>query len=185
MYRPKEVKAQDRAIGLCTVSQFPTQAAPMIANESISQFPIHSAIPRDQSAGTNSSFIGAAERISSTKRRRKLFDEAIQKRSVFVGNSSTQSDCNLNSTKQTTSKSSVVTSHVPDVASAIEDLLEQTTKVKSGLSYNSITSFHFYFIFSFKSFCFPFFLRFKIRSHLERLAAIKVYPSIRIDVFYV
>ncbi|KAE8637414.1 hypothetical protein CSA_021614 [Cucumis sativus] len=119
----------------------------MIANESVSQFPIHSAILRDQSAGTNSSSIGAAERISSTKRRRKLFDEAIQKRSVFVGNSSTQSDCNLNSTKQTTSKSSVVTSHVPDVASAIEDLLEQTTKVKSGLSFNSITSFHFYFYF--------------------------------------
>ncbi|KAE8637254.1 hypothetical protein CSA_018903, partial [Cucumis sativus] len=68
LYRPKEVKAQDRATGLCTVSQFPTQAAPMIANESISQFPIHSAIPRDQSAGTNSSFIGAAERISSTKK---------------------------------------------------------------------------------------------------------------------
>ncbi|KAE8637377.1 hypothetical protein CSA_004470, partial [Cucumis sativus] len=63
----------------------------MIANESISQFPIHSAIPRDQSAGTNSSFIGAAERISSTKK-------------------------------------SAITSHVPDVASAIEDLLEQTTK---------------------------------------------------------
>ncbi|KAE8637275.1 hypothetical protein CSA_021752, partial [Cucumis sativus] len=65
----------------------------MIANESISQFPIHSAIPRDQSAGTNSSFIGAAERISSTKK-------------------------------------SAITSHVPDVASAIEDLLEQTTKIQ-------------------------------------------------------
>ncbi|XP_016899871.2 uncharacterized protein LOC103487611 isoform X2 [Cucumis melo] len=130
LYRPKEVTAQDRAAGLCTVSQFPTQAAPMIANESISQFPIHSTIPRDQSAGTNSSSIEAVEQISSTKKKRKFFDEAIQKRPLFLGNSSTQSDCNLNSTKQTTSKSSVVTTHVPDVASAIEDLLEQTTKIQ-------------------------------------------------------
>ncbi|XP_038898756.1 DNA topoisomerase 2-binding protein 1 isoform X2 [Benincasa hispida] len=129
LYRPKEVTAQDRAAGLCTVSQFPTQTVQRIASESESQFPIHSAIPRDQSTGTNSSSIGEVEQISFTKKRRKFLDEAIQKRSLFVGNSSTHFDCNLNSTKETTSKSSVVTSHVPDVAAAIEDLLEQTTKI--------------------------------------------------------
>lgn len=126
LYRPKEVTAQDREAGLCTVSQFPTQAVQMIAGESQSQFPIHSVIMRGKSAATNSSSMGEVEQIRSNKRP-KFLDEAIQKRSLY-----SPSDCNLNSTRETTSKSSVVTSHVPDVASAIEDLLEQTTKVKYG-----------------------------------------------------
>lgn len=129
LYRPKEVTAQDREAGLCTVSQFPTQAGQMIAGEGESQFPTHSAILRDQSAGTNSSSMGEVEQISFTNKKRKFLDEPIQKRPIFVGNSLTHFDCNLNSTRETTSKSSVVTSHVPDVAAAIEDLLEQTSKI--------------------------------------------------------
>lgn len=132
MYRPKEVTAQDTEAGLCTVSQFPTQAVQMIARESQSQFPIHSAIQNDQSAGTIGSSMGEVKQLSYINKKPKLLDEAKQKCPLFVGNSLTHSDCNLNSTKETTSKSSVVTSHVPDVASAIEDLLEQTSKVKYG-----------------------------------------------------
>lgn len=104
----------------------------MIAGEGESQFPTHSAILRDQSAGTNSSSMGEVEQISFTNKKRKFLDEPIQKRPIFVGKSLTHFDCNLNSTRETTSKSSVVTSHVPDVAAAIEDLLEQTSKVKYG-----------------------------------------------------
>ncbi|XP_022134020.1 DNA topoisomerase 2-binding protein 1 [Momordica charantia] len=129
LYRPKEVTAQDTEAGLCTVSQFPTQAVQMIARESQSQFPIHSAIQNDQSAGTIGSSMGEVKQLSYINKKPKLLDEAKQKCPLFVGNSLTHSDCNLNSTKETTSKSSVVTSHVPDVASAIEDLLEQTSKI--------------------------------------------------------
>lgn len=132
LYRPKEVTAQDREAGLYTVSQFPTQAVQTIASESQSQFPIHSAILRDQSARTNGSSMGEVEQLSLSNKKPKFLDEAKQKRPPFVGNSLAHFDCNVNSTRETTSKSSVGASHVPDVAAAIEDLLEQTSKVKYG-----------------------------------------------------
>ncbi|XP_057442668.1 uncharacterized protein LOC130734326 isoform X2 [Lotus japonicus] len=125
-FLPKEVTAQDQEAGVCTVSQFPTQAVRMISDMP-SQFPSQS-----QSLGSAASknvFCevgnhGADYTASSTSSKRARHDKVPS-----AINSGTHVN-DMNNTEENLVKDAGEISHaVPDVASAIEDLLEQTSKI--------------------------------------------------------
>lgn len=46
-FRPKAVTVQDREAGLCTMTQYPTQAAQMVSGYCISELPSQPKVPTD------------------------------------------------------------------------------------------------------------------------------------------
>ncbi|XP_038700037.1 DNA topoisomerase 2-binding protein 1-A isoform X2 [Tripterygium wilfordii] len=128
---PKEVTAEDREAGFCTVSQFPTQAARTLSGESPSQFvsQLHEPIITP-GIGVNSS--REMTKQSSVNCKRARISEDDNEKSRFLGEEhATDSICNLNSNGDDISKDiGEPCNLVPDVAAAIEDLLEQTSKIQ-------------------------------------------------------
>ncbi|EEF42097.1 topbp1, putative [Ricinus communis] len=131
-FRPKEVTSQDQEAGLCTVSQFPTQAARMISGENPSQLISQS---RDlRSAPTQTGSIGifsfgedAQKSTKYSKKARLLKSDDQEAQLSFHLDDPVYT---INSTRGNDSKDTAGSSHgVPDVAAAIEDLLEQTSKI--------------------------------------------------------
>ncbi|GLT55836.1 hypothetical protein SLA2020_289240 [Shorea laevis] len=139
---PKEVTAQDQEAGLCTVSQFPTQAFPMISSDNPLEFTSHSQdhrnAPTQTVNGKNGSIIGSGcdgsgneGKISAfhNKKARLLKDDYQNHLLSSVVNLSNPV-WNENSTGSNKVKDTGEVAHVvPDVAAAIEDLLEQTSKI--------------------------------------------------------
>ncbi|XWS25087.1 hypothetical protein CRYUN_Cryun27aG0041000 [Craigia yunnanensis] len=136
---PKEVTAQDREAGLCTVSQFPTQAVQMMSVDIPSQFVSQSQDLRTQALGVkNESLIGvrndgsrdeAKQSNVHLKRARHLEDDD---QSGLLASRVHLSEPVLdeNSTENNKSKIAWEAAQIlPDVATVIEDLLEQTSKV--------------------------------------------------------
>ncbi|KAF6170501.1 hypothetical protein GIB67_031909 [Kingdonia uniflora] len=122
-FRPKDVTAQDREAGLCTTSQYPTQAVSMVFEDYPSQLPSRLQIPRNRQTCT-------ADNSSSKKRARDLED---------VTNSDLHSTLVSEDVSQSKEKFTVpnkpgdigeVSHAVPDVAAAIEDLLAQSNKIQ-------------------------------------------------------
>ncbi|XP_043703207.1 DNA topoisomerase 2-binding protein 1-A-like isoform X3 [Telopea speciosissima] len=110
-FLPKEVTAQDREQGLCTMSQYPTQAARMISGGVSLQLPSQSQVMmkiETHVVGSISesfkSFSGGAKHSSLSIKRARLVDDD--------------------------SHNGEVSHAVPDVAAAIEDLLAQTSKIQ-------------------------------------------------------
>uniref|UniRef100_A0ACD6A4A3 Uncharacterized protein n=1 Tax=Avena sativa TaxID=4498 RepID=A0ACD6A4A3_AVESA len=105
-FRPKPPTSQDRDAGLCTVSQFPTQAANTISKidcpESLTEF----RVPRSSSKHSSGSSISEEKSASSNKRRRSETGQA-------------------NDTSGNTERTEnyLDNSSVPGVADSIEDLL--------------------------------------------------------------
>ncbi|PQM37677.1 hypothetical protein Pyn_12723 [Prunus yedoensis var. nudiflora] len=104
-FYPKKVTAEDREAGLCTMSQYPTQAVQMISAGNSSECPSQSQDLRTSSG----------ENIGS--RNDSLREEASE-----------PSFCNKKA-RVSEDDGEKVSQVVPDVASAIEDLLEQTSKI--------------------------------------------------------
>ncbi|CAN1234553.1 NAD kinase 2, chloroplastic [Linum perenne] len=138
---PKEVTQQDQDDGLCTVSQFPSQTVWKIPGETSSQL-------RSQSQDVSSlklplpkkkisSMEGAQEFIHHSKKARNVQPDE-QTSLPSSGVYSSDSILNINSIQGFNITSATVniskdcrdsSRTVPDVAAAIEDLLEQTSKI--------------------------------------------------------
>ncbi|EOY16434.1 Topbp1, putative isoform 1 [Theobroma cacao] len=131
---PKEVTAQDREAGLCTVSQFPTQAVQMMSVDIPSQFMTQSQDLRTQTLGGKiESIIGGrdeAEQSNVHLKRARCMEEDDQNGLLASVVHLCEPVLNENSTENNKSKIVGEAAQVlPDVAAAIEDLLEQTSKI--------------------------------------------------------
>lgn len=132
-FLPKEVTAQDREAGLCTVSQFPTQAAQMISDMP-SQLSSQSQILRgitDKNVGCG---VGNHEtnfkKPSVYSKKARLVEEpSLSNKMPSASNSGIHAYGKNFSEDNTPIDGGEVCRTVPDVAAAIEDLLEQTSKV--------------------------------------------------------
>lgn len=132
---PREVNAQDQEAGLCTTSQFPTQAVRMTSSDIPSQFPSQLEdmrnSPTEIFGGTNDSFREEAKQFSFFNKKARILDNIGEKGLLSSETNLSIPACNMNSTEDNKVKDTSNGSHVvPDVAAAIEDLLEQTSKVK-------------------------------------------------------
>ncbi|XP_072069692.1 uncharacterized protein [Arachis hypogaea] len=130
-FLPKEVTAQDREAGICTVSQFPTQAVQMISDLT-SQFPNQSQNLTDKvNRGIYSGLAsnGTDLKISNiqSKKARLVEDPDKVSSAVYSG---IHHFNGMNFSEDNTVKDAGQVPHaVPDVAAAIEDLLEETSKM--------------------------------------------------------
>ncbi|KAH0728244.1 hypothetical protein KY284_004109 [Solanum tuberosum] len=133
-FYPKEVTSEDREAGACTVSQFPTQAFGMISGDTASQ--PQTQPPQELVNVRTEAFAGRStakeeKKYSSrwNKKARLLVVEepkcslpcSPKKSNAFCGASPPE--------KNLTGSTNEGSSAVPDVAAAIEDLLEQTSKI--------------------------------------------------------
>lgn len=136
---PKEVTAQDREAGLCTVSQFPTQDVQMMSVDAPSQFMSQSQDLRIPALGVknegiiggrNDDSIDEAKQSNVHLKRTRHLEGDDQNGLLASGVHLCETVLDENSTENNKSKSAGEAAQVlPDVATAIEDLLEQTSKV--------------------------------------------------------
>ncbi|KAA8546448.1 hypothetical protein F0562_002813 [Nyssa sinensis] len=131
---PKEVTSQDREAGFCTMSQYPTQAVQMISGDTASQFPSQSQDLKNiktQVIGCRSDSFGEEDNHSTIcNKRARLLEDDSKKALLSSGVNQNDSTLRMNSTEnKITEGGGEVSPAIPDVASAIEDLLEQTSKV--------------------------------------------------------
>ncbi|XP_015885769.3 uncharacterized protein LOC107421117 isoform X3 [Ziziphus jujuba] len=132
---PKEVSAQDQEAGLCTFSQFPTQAVRMISRDTPSQIPSQLEDMRNsptESIGCKTgSLREEAEQLSSFSKKARVLENVGKKGLLSSETHLSLPICNMNSAEDNMAKDTDEVSHVvPDVAAAIEDLLEQTSKIQ-------------------------------------------------------
>lgn len=132
-FLPKEVTAQDREAGICTVSQFPTQAVQMI-----SDMPSQLSGPSQTLRSMDNKIVGCGAdnyetnfKIPSSysKKARLVEEPSLSNKMPLASNSGIHAfDKNFYEDKMVTDAGEVCHA-VPDVAAAIEDLLEQTSKM--------------------------------------------------------
>ncbi|GFY96550.1 transcription coactivator [Actinidia rufa] len=132
---PKEVTSQDREAGLCTMSQYPTQATRMISGDNSSQFPSESndlRTIRTEAIGRSHSSKKEAKVSTFSCKRAKLLEDDSDKGLQSSGlNQSDPIGRIISSGNNILQNTGEVSHAVPDVAAAIEDLLEQTSKLFS------------------------------------------------------
>ncbi|KAF4372947.1 hypothetical protein G4B88_018112 [Cannabis sativa] len=133
-FSPKEITAEDQEAGLCTVSQFPTQAVRMISGDIPSPFPSQLEETKTSLTGIigsrTKSFREGAKHTSALYKKARLLEDDGQRDLLSSAVHPSVSITNANSIRDDVSKDTDEVSHVvPDVASAIEDLLEQTSKI--------------------------------------------------------
>ncbi|EXB60138.1 DNA topoisomerase 2-binding protein 1-A [Morus notabilis] len=135
LFSPKEVTAQDQEAGLCTMSQFPSQAVRTISGDNPSQFPSHSRNIKTSPSrvGGRNGSVGegeGAKHLSTLSKKARLLEDEAQTCLLSTGVHGSAPVCNTNSRDDNMAKDTNEMSHVvPDVAAAIEDLLEQTSKI--------------------------------------------------------
>ncbi|KAK4572702.1 hypothetical protein RGQ29_030934 [Quercus rubra] len=132
-FHPKEVTVQDQEAGLFTTSQFPTQAVRMVSGDSPSCFPSQSQDLRNTATqctfSRNDSFKEESEQSIVFNKRAKLLEDDDRK-DLPSSKVHLRDPINLNAIGDNITKDNGEVSHaVPDVAAAIEDLLEQTSKI--------------------------------------------------------
>ncbi|KAJ4965475.1 hypothetical protein NE237_017324 [Protea cynaroides] len=137
-FRPKEVTAQDREGGLCTMTQYPTQAARMISGGVSLELPSQSQVMTKIATH----LVGSrSERFKSFSEEEKHSSLSIKKARLVNDNSQTDvfsaeahqdaSVCKIESMRNRVSEDNGEVFHAaPDVAAAIEDLLAQTCKIQ-------------------------------------------------------
>ncbi|KAF9609763.1 hypothetical protein IFM89_018211 [Coptis chinensis] len=122
-FRPKAVTAQDREAGLCTMSQYPTQAARMTFGDIPSQLPTQSQVQENISShivsGSNSS---KRARLVESITHMDLRTAKVHEEVPTVKVDSMRNNIAVDVTEASHS--------VPDVAAAIEDLLAQSNKIQ-------------------------------------------------------
>lgn len=127
-FTPKGVTSQDHEAGLCTLSQYPTQAAKMVA----SQFTYQSKGLRNlRTQASTSDSGGEYEKLKNdcSKRARILEDDSETGPQISGLNHGGSLSRMTSGGDETTEMTLGASDAVPDVAAAIEDLLEQTSKV--------------------------------------------------------
>ncbi|XP_011091797.1 DNA topoisomerase 2-binding protein 1-A isoform X2 [Sesamum indicum] len=131
-FYPKELTSQDREAGLYFVSQYPTQSVRMTsgddASQCLSQLQDQSNMQRVASTGCMARYKDN-DSSNGSKRARLLGNDSIKHPLSFVSaadNSVNRKNPTENNVTECTREPSVV----PDVAAAIEDLLEQTSKIQ-------------------------------------------------------
>lgn len=112
-FHPEEVP-QDPDAGLCTVTQYPTQAAKLISIDDSSQFSSQSQDLKKENTTRSSKRL----RLSASK---------------GVSDQDGQTHTNSATVEIINDDAKENDQGVPDVAAAIEDLLEQTSKVRTRL----------------------------------------------------
>ncbi|XP_058097430.1 uncharacterized protein LOC131242662 isoform X2 [Magnolia sinica] len=140
-FRPKPVTAQDREAGLCTMSQYPTQAAHMVSGDApsllLSETQGLMKIPT-QTNGIKSNTFREEEkhsRVSSKRARHSEDDSYRHLHTVEVSVDEGVIAGKTLSTNNTVSEDRGEASHaLPDVAAAIEDLLAQSNKIQDMMS---------------------------------------------------
>ncbi|KAL5982742.1 hypothetical protein ACLOJK_016818 [Asimina triloba] len=139
-FRPKSVTAQDREVGLCTMSQYPTQAAHMISGDVPSQLTseieVLSKVPTNTYGRTNTCTDEEKNWGNSSKRARHSENDSYDH--ILAAEVSVD-QCAMTSMAYSSNKSFLEDcsegSHpIPDVAAAIEDLLAQSNKIKDMMS---------------------------------------------------
>lgn len=129
---PNEVTFEDREAGLCTVSQYPTQAVKMASGDGASQMTCQS---QDLNCLRTELTGGISDRAEANhtcpvNKRAKLSDTDVCKSTLPSIKSPINPTCEINTKKICQNEKPVEVSFaVPDVAAAIEDLLEETSKV--------------------------------------------------------
>ncbi|KAK7301429.1 hypothetical protein RJT34_12293 [Clitoria ternatea] len=133
-FLPKEVTAQDLEAGICTVSQFPTQAVRMI-----SDVPSQLSSQKQNSRNTENKNVASGVdnhepdcKIPNTSSKKaRLVEESClyNKMSPAINSDIHVHDKNF-SEDNMHKEAGLVCHAVPDVAAAIEDLLEQTSKIQ-------------------------------------------------------
>ncbi|KAF8411734.1 hypothetical protein HHK36_004292 [Tetracentron sinense] len=132
---PKEFTGQDREEGLCIMSQYPTQAARMVSGDNPSQFPSQSQgmkkVPTPVIGNRSASFRDKAKHSGVSSKRARLLEDDTHGDIVPSGVHHDVPIHKMDSMRNSTSEIIGEVSHaVPDVAAAIEDLLEQTSKIQ-------------------------------------------------------
>lgn len=132
-FYPKEVTSEDREAGACTVSQFPTQAFRTISGDTASQPQTQ---PQELINVRTEAFAGKStakeEMKYSSRCNKKARLLVVEECNCSLSCSPKESNtfCGTNPPeKNLTGSTNEGSSAVPDVAAAIEDLLEQTSKV--------------------------------------------------------
>ncbi|XP_020411354.1 DNA topoisomerase 2-binding protein 1 [Prunus persica] len=130
-FYPKKVTAEDREAGLCTMSQYPTQAVQMISAGNSSECPSQSQDLRTSSGenigSRNDSLREEASEPSFCNKKARVSEDDGEKGLLSSGVHLRIPACTTGDRK--VKSSGEVSQVVPDVASAIEDLLEQTSKI--------------------------------------------------------
>lgn len=136
---PKEATAGEREAGMCTMSQYPTQAARMVSTAGASQSQSHDlktidgqSQKDDNRRGSIRKEVKSKSKVMGSKRSKLSTESATESSGLRV----LDSVCRIISTTENKATEidlgggGGVSKSVPDVAAAIEDLLEQTSKVK-------------------------------------------------------
>ncbi|KAK3007232.1 hypothetical protein RJ639_015853, partial [Escallonia herrerae] len=151
-FSPKEVTSEDREAGLCTMSQYPTQAARMTSGDDASQLPSQS-----QDLGNIQNYVISSK---SDVNEGVNYPNCCNKRARVSEDGSLKSllSSGVNQNDHILTKSmwndTGNTADVPDVAAAIEDLLEQTSKVQKevwGTFWFIFSSLRFRFFYCFRT----------------------------------
>ncbi|KAI3761706.1 hypothetical protein L1987_52127 [Smallanthus sonchifolius] len=141
-FLPKEATMSDREAGMCITSQYPTQAVRMTSAAGVSQITSQSQEPITNDARIDdSSRIRKEVKYSAVcSKKPRLSEDGCMKdlssKSIFPN----PIYKNISAENTVTENSGEVSKSVPDVASAIEDLLEQTSKIHDQMSPDRRTS---------------------------------------------
>ncbi|KAH1149284.1 hypothetical protein GYH30_043727 [Glycine max] len=132
-FLPKEVTAQDRDAGICTVSQFPTQAVQMISDmpsqlSSQSQT-LRGTTNKNVSCGVDNHETSFKIPSNYSKKARLVEEPCLSNKKPSASNSGIHADDKNFSKDNMLIDAGEAFHAVPDVAAAIEDLLEQTSKM--------------------------------------------------------
>ncbi|KAK9050118.1 hypothetical protein SSX86_030912, partial [Deinandra increscens subsp. villosa] len=136
-FLPREATTSDREAGMCTMSQYPTQAARMISATAESQLPSQSQEPKTNDAwiDDSSSIRKEVKYSAACNKKPRLSEDGSMKGLLSSVSTPTNPICKNISTENTvTENGGEVSKSVPDVASAIEDLLMQTSKIHDQMS---------------------------------------------------
>ncbi|KAI3448827.1 hypothetical protein Pfo_005492 [Paulownia fortunei] len=132
-FSPKELTSQDRQAGLYSVSQYPTQSVRMTAGDDASQHPSQLQDLRNmQTVASMGCMARDEENYSSTGSKRARFLGTDTIKYPLSCDSTIDNSVNMKNPTENnvTENTREVSSVVPDVAAAIEDLLEQTSKIQ-------------------------------------------------------
>lgn len=174
-FYPKEVTTEDREAGICTTSQFPTQAVQMISEDSVSQLQNQSkeinSVNREAFTARSTAREEMKYLPTSSKKARLLADEKLKCPLLSL---SSQSDAisvanPANNRRMESTKDCAI---MTDVANLIEDCLEQTSKVHLFI-YNSCESDPRGLVIIF---LIVFGVRISLQSLHQEMAVIKMYP---------
>ncbi|KAM0035828.1 putative BRCT domain-containing protein [Helianthus debilis subsp. tardiflorus] len=136
-FLPKEATASDREFGMCTMSQYPTQAVRMISATGESQLASQPREPVSNNARIADSISTRKEDkyAALCSKKPRLYEDGVTKGLLSSVSVPITSVCkNIATENAVTENGAEVSKSVPDVASAIEDLLEQTSKIHDQMS---------------------------------------------------